>query len=308
MPALAERFDLIILDHPFCGDIASTGCLVPLDELAGPRRRRLCRAVAGELSLRWAHLGAPRRCGGAGRRLAAGPHAAARRGGAAHMGGRDPAREARRPQWDADRHRAEGRARPDDVLHTLRQSRRAMRRRGRGGRWSIAKSPRTHSTRCRNCSRSFPRLRWTGTASSFTRRWSRATTLSIARPSISTPPMRRRIFAVPCGSTIFPGCGDRRHPGRPSAAPGSAFRQSAGMSMPLLPTRLTSCGLRRSGIRTTPRAAGAERRMDGARHQCALRRRFPGDARDDGGKLDQTALSRLSRVSARRRESWSKAT
>lgn len=35
VPELAERFDFIILDHPFCGDIAKTGCLVPLDDLPG---------------------------------------------------------------------------------------------------------------------------------------------------------------------------------------------------------------------------------------------------------------------------------
>ena len=33
---LAERYDLIILDHPFCGDIAASGCLSPLDELLTP--------------------------------------------------------------------------------------------------------------------------------------------------------------------------------------------------------------------------------------------------------------------------------
>jgi multiple sugar transport system substrate-binding protein len=35
VPKLAERFDLIVLDHPFCGDIAETDCLVPLDDLPG---------------------------------------------------------------------------------------------------------------------------------------------------------------------------------------------------------------------------------------------------------------------------------
>ncbi len=30
---LAESYDLIILDHPFCGDIAASACLRPLDEL-----------------------------------------------------------------------------------------------------------------------------------------------------------------------------------------------------------------------------------------------------------------------------------
>ena len=33
VPRLAESFDLIILDHPFCGDIAATSCLIPLDGL-----------------------------------------------------------------------------------------------------------------------------------------------------------------------------------------------------------------------------------------------------------------------------------
>lgn len=33
---LAQRYDLIILDHPFCGDIARTGALLPLDELVTP--------------------------------------------------------------------------------------------------------------------------------------------------------------------------------------------------------------------------------------------------------------------------------
>lgn len=34
--ALAQRFDLIVLDHPFCGDIARNHCLVPVDDLVGP--------------------------------------------------------------------------------------------------------------------------------------------------------------------------------------------------------------------------------------------------------------------------------
>jgi multiple sugar transport system substrate-binding protein len=34
---LAHRYDLIILDHPFAGDIASKGYLRPLDELVDPR-------------------------------------------------------------------------------------------------------------------------------------------------------------------------------------------------------------------------------------------------------------------------------
>jgi len=31
---LAERYDLIVLDHPFAGDIAASRCLMPLDDLA----------------------------------------------------------------------------------------------------------------------------------------------------------------------------------------------------------------------------------------------------------------------------------
>jgi multiple sugar transport system substrate-binding protein len=33
---LARSYDMIILDHPFCGDIAASNCLLPLDDvLAG---------------------------------------------------------------------------------------------------------------------------------------------------------------------------------------------------------------------------------------------------------------------------------
>lgn len=35
VPKLADEFDLIVLDHPFCGEIAETGCLIPLDGLPG---------------------------------------------------------------------------------------------------------------------------------------------------------------------------------------------------------------------------------------------------------------------------------
>lgn len=33
VPDLARRYDLIVLDHPFCGDIAASRCLMPLDAL-----------------------------------------------------------------------------------------------------------------------------------------------------------------------------------------------------------------------------------------------------------------------------------
>ena len=33
VPDLARRYDLIVLDHPFCGDIAASRCLMPLDQL-----------------------------------------------------------------------------------------------------------------------------------------------------------------------------------------------------------------------------------------------------------------------------------
>ena len=33
VPELAQQFDLIILDHPFCGEIAQSNCLLPLDDL-----------------------------------------------------------------------------------------------------------------------------------------------------------------------------------------------------------------------------------------------------------------------------------
>jgi multiple sugar transport system substrate-binding protein len=33
VPDLAKEYDLIVLDHPFCGEIAATGCLLPVDEV-----------------------------------------------------------------------------------------------------------------------------------------------------------------------------------------------------------------------------------------------------------------------------------
>jgi len=33
---LAERYDLLVIDHPFVGFAAASGCLLPLDELLGP--------------------------------------------------------------------------------------------------------------------------------------------------------------------------------------------------------------------------------------------------------------------------------
>lgn len=41
---LAALYDLVILDHPFCGDIAATECLLPLDALFD---ERLARAFVG---------------------------------------------------------------------------------------------------------------------------------------------------------------------------------------------------------------------------------------------------------------------
>ncbi len=35
---LARSYDLIILDHPFCGDIAASGCLLPVDEIVSDAR------------------------------------------------------------------------------------------------------------------------------------------------------------------------------------------------------------------------------------------------------------------------------
>jgi multiple sugar transport system substrate-binding protein len=33
VPDLARDYDLIVLDHPFCGEIAATGCLLPVDDV-----------------------------------------------------------------------------------------------------------------------------------------------------------------------------------------------------------------------------------------------------------------------------------
>jgi multiple sugar transport system substrate-binding protein len=42
--AIADRFDLMIIDHPFCGDIAASGACLPLEEAIaelGPDADRL---------------------------------------------------------------------------------------------------------------------------------------------------------------------------------------------------------------------------------------------------------------------------
>jgi multiple sugar transport system substrate-binding protein len=45
---LAERYDLLVIDHPFCGTAARSGCLVPLDELLEPETlARLDAAAVG---------------------------------------------------------------------------------------------------------------------------------------------------------------------------------------------------------------------------------------------------------------------
>jgi multiple sugar transport system substrate-binding protein len=51
---LAERYDLIILDHPFAGDIAASRCLLPLDELVGEAPDR---AFAGPSLASYRHAG-----------------------------------------------------------------------------------------------------------------------------------------------------------------------------------------------------------------------------------------------------------
>ena len=36
IPDLARQYDLIVLDHPFCGEIAASRCLMPVDDIVGP--------------------------------------------------------------------------------------------------------------------------------------------------------------------------------------------------------------------------------------------------------------------------------
>ena len=36
---VADQYDLIVIDHPFCGRAERTGCLTPLDDAARRRRR-----------------------------------------------------------------------------------------------------------------------------------------------------------------------------------------------------------------------------------------------------------------------------
>src|SRR4029453_5698067 len=45
---LAEQYDLIVLDHPFVGDIAATRCLKPLDALLDKKTANAFSALSVE--------------------------------------------------------------------------------------------------------------------------------------------------------------------------------------------------------------------------------------------------------------------
>ena len=75
---LAERYDLLVIDHPFVGFAAGDGCLLPLDRASRrrvPRRtgREQRRAEPSQLSLRRASVGAGDRRGRTRLRLPPGP-------------------------------------------------------------------------------------------------------------------------------------------------------------------------------------------------------------------------------------------
>ena len=63
--SIADRFDLMIIDHPFCGDIAASGACLPLEEaiseLSSHADRLLCWPLAGKLSLRRSCVGCAHR-------------------------------------------------------------------------------------------------------------------------------------------------------------------------------------------------------------------------------------------------------
>ncbi len=97
--------DLVVFDHPFVGEVARDGLLVPLELVSRCRSKsgfcgRLGRQVVAVLSGRWSPMGAADRCRGAGRGLPARPPRRLRRARAAHARGR------RRP-WPPGRRRGQ---------------------------------------------------------------------------------------------------------------------------------------------------------------------------------------------------------
>ena len=129
---LAPAYDLLVIDHPFCGTAAATRCLAPLDDLllrcdARRARSRLGRAEPRLLLVRRSAVGTRYRRGVPGDGRARGPRRRpvrhldrARRLGASATGtGRSPARPGTFHL---------------ELPHALRQPRSAARRRRRAGR------------------------------------------------------------------------------------------------------------------------------------------------------------------------------
>ena len=212
-------------------------------------------------------------------------------------------------QRDADRHRAEGRARSDDVLHALRQSRRAMRRRAGAAAGRSRSRRRTHSMRFEELLSLVP----AGGAGLGQHRASRGDGRA-RRPCLLPGRLSLRHL---CGGGFSPSAAvprSSRAAGTGSIRVDSRRHRARHFGkVPECRCRLCLRGLSSAagdagGIRTTPRAAGAEGRMDGAGHRCAFRRRVLGDAvrrwRPAGS---DRAIPAISGFSARR-ESWSKAT
>ena len=185
------------------------GLPVPLDDLPGLQDRMLRRPVARELSLRGADLGAAGRCGLPGRRLAARPHGSARRGRAAHLGGRAVARAG-----SAASRRCSSPSLCKGV-HSLMTFFTLCANLGRPcsarpgeplvDREAAADSARRHARSCLRSVRRSARLEQHRAARGDGRAM---TTWSSARRSISTPPMRKPIVAGRCASMIFRACGD----------------------------------------------------------------------------------------------------
>ena len=97
MASIADRFDLMIIDHPFCGDIASSGACLPLEESISElsfEADRLRWPVACKLSLRRPRVGcAHRRCNPT-LGLPAGPVIKSGRTASGELGGDCPIRQA----------------------------------------------------------------------------------------------------------------------------------------------------------------------------------------------------------------------
>ena len=252
--ALAERFDILVIDHPFCGRAKATGSVLDLRPLFPAEFFAMLERESVGPSTRSYDYG-----GGVwGLPTDAAAQVASYRPDLlAALGFDQP------PRTFARRHRTrQGGAQVRQMARAAwRSERRRLPRRESRRQYGIAglagfrraacrrTCSRRRSTVSRNCGRSATRSRPSAIRSRPMTRWRRATTSSTRPSGSATPtipaPERRSRSAI----RRSPGPAPIRPPARSSAAPAARSRPDAGMSRP---RSRTSPGCTRRSIRPAP--------------------------------------------------------